>query len=96
MKQTLARTKEQLSAVVLAAQNEPQIITNRGREVAAIIPLADLERLQKLKREEQRAGNLVFALQALRSAWLKNPKNDGLPQEVLTRRNRDDAFALDR
>jgi prevent-host-death family protein len=96
MKQTLARTKEQLSAVVLAAQIEPQIITNRGREVAAIIPLADLERLQKLKRDEQTAGNLVAALGALRSAWLKNPKHDGLPAEALQRRNREDAFAMDR
>jgi prevent-host-death family protein len=96
MKQTLARTKEQLSAVVLAAQNEPQIITNRGREVAAIIPVADLERLQKLKHDEQSAANLVTALQALRSVWLKHSKNDGLPPEALTRRNREDAFALDR
>jgi prevent-host-death family protein len=96
MKQTLARTKEQLSAVVLAAQIEPQIITNRGREVAAIIPLADLERLQKLKRDEQTAGNLVSALQAVRSVWLKNPKHDGLPTEALQRRNREDTFALDR
>ncbi len=95
MKRTLAHTKEQLSAVVHAAQQEPQIITNRGREVAAIIPIADFEALQRLKQKTDAAESLPAALQALRDAWLQDEAHDGLPAEALVRLDRGNAFLLD-
>ena len=43
---SVAEAKARLSEVLNQTQQEPQVIENRGREVAVVLSMADYQRLQ--------------------------------------------------
>lgn len=54
---SLADTKAHLAECVAAAEaGQPVVVSRHGRPVVAIVPMADFERLQRLRGEDPQAG----------------------------------------
>ncbi len=78
----VAAAKQDLTAVIRAAQTEPQVIANRGRPVAAVIPMAALAELERGRTKP--AATLASLLLPLREAMIE--ANVALPTVARTDR----------
>jgi len=72
---SIAQTRQQLSALIAAAQQEPQVITNRNTPVAVLVSADYFERSQAVVKPE--AGSLYSQVLQLRESFAP-PDNTGL------------------
>ncbi len=89
MKWSTAEARERLSQLVRAADEEPQVITNRGRPVAVVIDPEEYEAFQRW-RERQSRQTMAEALDDLKSAC----QMDSYELETTRRSDRPNLFAL--
>lgn len=87
MKWTTAKARQNLSQLLRAASEEPQIITNRGRPVAAVIGDDEFEAFKRW-RDTRPAGTLGDTLDELRAA----SQADAWSLPVASRRDRPNPF----
>jgi prevent-host-death family protein len=83
----VAEAKERFSAVIRAAEEEPQLILNRDRLVAAVIDAETYRAFEQWRQCEQR-GSLAEAFAELRAICAET----GYTLEPPPRTNRPNAF----
>lgn len=88
MRWTTAEARQNLSQLLRAASEEPQIITNRGRPVAAVIGEDDFEAFRRW-RESRPTASLGDTLDELTGAC----QADAWSLQVPSRRDRPNPFA---
>lgn len=87
MSWNVAQAKQHLSEVLRLAAEEPQVIYNRSRPVAAVIPAEDLEAFQTWKAGQQAPQRtLVEEFAELRALLVEAGFEDGIPLEPRTDR----------
>jgi prevent-host-death family protein len=77
---SIAQSRQQLSSLIAAAQQEPQVITNRNTPVAVLVSADYFARSQAAVHalEQVKAESLYDQVMQLRGRWL--PQDDaGLP-----------------
>ena len=73
---SIAQSRQQLSALIAAAQQEPQIITNRNTPVAVLVSADYFEHTKAAAQPG--LGSFYTRLQALRESYLPQDET-GLP-----------------
>jgi prevent-host-death family protein len=86
----VAEAKQRFSEVVRAAEEEPQMIYNRGRLVAAVVPAEELQEFLAW-REGREHSSLGDAFAALRKICAE----EGYTFEIPSRKDRPNPFAED-
>ncbi len=81
MKWSTAEARGNLSRLLRAAEDEPQVITNRGRPVAVVVNADDFEAYRRW-RSEQAASSLAEALDQLQEACLSGDYALPLPSQA--------------
>ena len=72
MSTSIAESRQQLSALIAAAQQEPQVITNRNTPVAVLVSASYFQRSQAAVKPE--ADSFYSQLVQLRGVYV--PQND--------------------
>ena len=91
MKWSTAEARERLSQLVRAVDEEPQVITNRGRPVAVVIDPKEYEAFQQW-RAHQSKQTMIEALDALKSAC----QTESYELHIAKRGDRPNLFADER
>ncbi len=82
MNWNVAQAKQHLSEVLRLAAEEPQLIYNRNRPVAAVIPADELEAFQNWKASQQKPQRtLLEEFAILRALMIDAGYEDGIPLE---------------
>ncbi len=88
MKWSTAQARERLSQLVRAADDEPQVITNRGRPVAVVIDPEEYEAFRRW-RERHSGWTMAELLDGLKTAC----QDEDYEWNVVKRGDRPNAFA---
>jgi len=86
----VAEAKQRFSEVVRAAEEEPQMIYNRGRLVAAVVPAEEVQEFLA-RREGREHSSIGDAFAALRKICAE----EGYTFEIPSREDRPNPFAED-
>ncbi len=90
MSWNIAEAKQRLSEVVRAAREEPQLICNRGRPVAALLDIDEFERFRVWRDSGPRTGSLADAFVEVRAVMV----DEGYELWIPPRSDRDSGFDL--
>lgn len=74
---TAAAARDEFSETLnrVAYGGERVVISRRGKKLAAVVPIADLELLERLSLEEENRADLAAARKALKEAEQKGTKS---------------------